>query len=97
MKPRGSYIIISCINSKKWKYLHYVDVKIVMETPNTTYIGVDNPDFRQPINFSGLTYHNIFNSIHYHLLHCPKISSGYTCWNPQGSYPAWILRWIYNT
>lgn len=58
--------------SKKWKYLHYVEVKIVMETLNTTYLDVDILDFRQPISFNSMTYHSVFNNIHYHLLYCPK-------------------------
>ena len=55
--------------------MHYVEVKVVMETPNTTYLDVDILDFRQPINFSGMTYCNVFNNIHYHLLYCPKTIS----------------------
>ena len=46
-----------------------------MKTPKTTYLDVDILDFRQPINFSGMTYHNVFNNIYYHFLYCPKTIS----------------------
>lgn len=46
-----------------------------METPKTTYLDVDILDFRQPINFSGMTYHSVFNNIYYHFLYCPKTIS----------------------